>query len=311
MTCRDSSTTHSVLVASCLGEQSGGGLCQMVNGQLVNVDSLSTTGIAANERLFVRLAWSDREPSAPSSVIRYYLDGRRTETTLSLLQEPHSVVISEASLVVVSTFTNSLLWLSEDDQITRAWRAPGRGDSWHLNSIVHVENRLYVSAFGAFSEHRGWEKHKTDGSGFVFALDSGERLITGLDCPHNPLPTADGSWLICNSAREELLQVDPATQRIIRRAQLRGWTRGLACSESEIFVGESAHRLSSKSGGVAHIAVLDRHTWSVIDRLPATFSEIYDLTWISEDLLRVVASAEAGERLSRRGPVDPNLSPPS
>lgn len=48
-------------------------------------------------------------------------------------------------------------------------------------------------------------------------------------------------------------------------------------SDDFVFVGESVGRDDRAAGRTASVAVLDRRTWDVLDRLPVASSEIYDL----------------------------------
>jgi hypothetical protein len=54
---------------------------------------------------------------------------------------------------------------------------------------------------------------------------------------------------------------------------------------NSIFVGESAHRLTSSPGSTASFAVLHRTSWKVLDRVPLPCSEIYDLLLVPRSLL--------------------------
>ena len=77
-----------------------------------------------------------------------------------------------------------------------------------------------------------------EGRGIVFDLGTGEDLVTGLECPHDPRPV-DGLRFVCNSGRREFLAVDDETGRIVRRLELDGWTRGMEVTDDRIYVGEA------------------------------------------------------------------------
>jgi acetolactate synthase-1/2/3 large subunit len=281
------------LLASGLGEETGGGLFAHDNGQLEQIDSISTTGLATTRNKLVRLLWSDTSPESPSGMVVYRRDGANQYFAIPEVREPHGVAVDGTGYIVVSTYNNSIVWVSSDGHVIRSWRAPGEGDSWHLNGITKVGTKLYVSAFGAFAHHREWAEHKTDRSGFVFDLATGHHVLSGLDCPHNA-QLIDDCWIVCNSAHGELLCFDNTAQRIVRRCQLSGWTRGLASNDAYFFVGESAHRHRSRTEGRAAVAVIDRRSWQVVDRLTLPCSEIYDLAWTSIALIERVKVCTAG-----------------
>jgi hypothetical protein len=60
-----------------------------------------------------------------------------------------------------------------------------------------------------------------------------------------------------------VLQIDPATKEITRRARLNGFTRGIAITEDSIYVGISANDYSPFTRDNASVAVLSRETWEV------------------------------------------------
>lgn len=200
------------------------------------------------------------------------------------LREPHSAMWRDRRLVVVSTLTNSILWLAHDGSVVRRWRLPGEGDSCHLNSLATRHGHLLVSAFGRFREHREWaDPERWAGRGIVIDVASGREVLSGFSAPHNPVWLGDG-WLICNSAEGTLLRLD---RRGAAQAEvhLSGWTRGLVVSPDRVHVGVSAHRVRGAERGHAFVAELtrdgleERHRWDLPSR------EIYDLAYVPAPLV--------------------------
>ena len=66
---------------------------------------------------------------------------------------------------------------------------------------------MVAAAFGRFSNHREWSNGSAAGAGIVFDLLSGADVVSGLSCPHDPR-LVDGSWVVCNSAEQELVIAD-------------------------------------------------------------------------------------------------------
>jgi Domain of unknown function (DUF4915) len=259
-----------VLLASGLGDDTGGGVYALdAAGGVERIDDLSTVGVAADahDTRLARLLWTDDDPQTSGELLLYDARGVLTYRRLDALQEPHGAVWHDGQLVVVSTLANAILWLDAEGTPARTWQAPGDGDCWHLNSVVVWGGRLVASAFGRFEGHRGWARPGArEGAGIVFDVETGEDLVTGLTCPHDPLPFEDG-LLVCDSGSRALLRLAPdgsARQRVA----LGGWTRGLAVDAEHVYVGVSAHRLLGAEGR-ARVVALDRatlseqHTWTL------------------------------------------------
>jgi hypothetical protein len=121
----------------------------------------------------------------------------------------------------------------------------------------------------------------------VFDVMTGADVLSGLSCPHDPR-LVDGSWLVCNSGEQELVIADASSGAVTRRVELDGWTRGLAVDGELIYVGESANRATLVPGELARVAVIDRRTWSVVDRLPLPCQEVFDVIRVPTALARGV-----------------------
>lgn len=264
------------LLISCLGEQTGGGLFAYDGKAVEQLDTLSSTGLAVADGRFGRLLWSSGEAGSVGELLVYDEVGVARYFRIDSLREPHDLAWNGEEFVAVSTMSNSILWLSPSGEVSRTWQAEGNGDAWHLNSVFPVDGRLVAAAFGRFSRHREWSDGRAAGKGIVFDLATGEDIVTGLSCPHDPR-LVDGLWLICNSAQKELIAVEPDSDAIRQRVQLKGWTRGLAVDEDLLYVGESANRAIPVAGELASVAVIDRRRWSVVDRLPLPCQEVFDV----------------------------------
>jgi hypothetical protein len=269
-----------MLLISGLGKDTGGGLFSYDGTALEQIDTLSTTGIVQAGDLFGRLLWSSGEAGSVGELLVYDEDGVSSYCRIDALREPHDLAWDGSSFVSVSTMTNSIIWHSPTGEVEREWHAPGNGDAWHLNGVTHASDRLLACAFGRFSRHREWSGN-SDGAGIVFDPVTGEDVVTGLSCPHDPR-LVDGLWLVCNSARQELVAIDPSGE-VRQCARLAGWTRGLAIDDKRIFVGESADR-DGEGGELATVAVLDRATWEVVDRLALPCREVFDLELVESAL---------------------------
>jgi acetolactate synthase-1/2/3 large subunit len=276
-----------VLLISCLGEQTGGGLFAYDGETLDQIDTLSTTGLALAGGRLGRLLWSSGEAGSVGELLIYDEAGVERYLRIDSLREPHDLAWDGQAFLAVSTLSNSVLWLSASGEVTRTWRADGDGDAWHLNSLFPVNGTVVAAAFGRFPRHRDWSDGRAAGAGIVFDLLTGEDVLSELSCPHDPR-LVDGSWLVCNSGENELVIADASSGAVSHRVELEGWTRGLAVDGEVIYVGESASRATPVPGARASVVAIDRQTWSVIDRLPLPCQEVFDVIQVPAALARGV-----------------------
>jgi acetolactate synthase-1/2/3 large subunit len=275
-----------VLVASCLGESSGGGLVSFDGKNIEVIDTISSTGLMVTDDRIMRLLWCRGDFAAPGELLVYDATGIERYYRIDRLNDPHDLAWDGNHYIVVSAGENSILWIAKNGEIEKESKFPGQPDSWHLNSLYLHNGELFVAAFGRFNGYREWTQHAGEPCGMVFNHATGKDVIAGLDRPHHPRKI-DGDWVVCNSGMRELLQVDAQTGTPVRKAQLEKWTRGLTFSDHYIFVGESArrHRPDGDEGPVlASIAVLDRNTWRLVHRIDLPFEEVYDLVLVPPPL---------------------------
>jgi hypothetical protein len=272
------------LVISCPKDEKGsGGLFSYRGYEIEKIDALSTSGITVAGQRFVRLLRGYSKTDSVGEILIYTCKGIEDHYFIENLSDAHEIIWDGQNYIVTSTFMNTILWVSIGGKITKKWIAPGEKDSWHLNGLFLNNDDLFVSAFGKFQKYQEWRTHKNDCSGIIFNIATGEEVIRGMSCPHNPR-LIDGNWLICNSAKSEILQIDPTDGIIIRRLKLNGWTRGIAFCEELIFAGESANRHTFLLGETASIAVICRKTWNILQRIPIQCREISDLALVPIDL---------------------------
>lgn len=280
-----------VLLASGFGDDTGGGLFAVDEDGVEQLDTLSSTGLALADGRLVRLLRAPAEPGFGSELLVYDERGVISYMRLDEVDDPHDVLWDGNSFVIVSSTRNAIFWIGPSGEIVRRWQAPGEGDAWHLNSLATFDGKLAATAFGEFDSHRAWTEQDPVGAGFVFDLETGERLVSGLTCPHDPR-LFDGGWVVCNSKDHELVACD-AAGHVTRRLRLNGWTRGIATSKRSIFVGESAARDGSDVRRTASIAVVSQPRWRVVDRTSLPSREVYDLLFVPRGL---VSGIRAGFR---------------
>jgi len=108
-----------VLLISCLGEQTGGGLFAYDGKTLEQLDNLSTTGLALADGRLGRLLWSSGEAGSVGELLIYDVTGVESYLRIDSLREPHDLAWDGREFLAVSTLSNSVLWLSASGEITR------------------------------------------------------------------------------------------------------------------------------------------------------------------------------------------------
>ena len=265
-----------VLLISCAGDaDTGGGLCVFDGATVKTIDRVSTAGLTVFDGRLARLL---RTPlsTGTGEILLYDPRGISHYLRVDELCDAHYLVWDGQHLIVASTGNNSLLWLTLAGEVVRRWRAPGEGDSWHLNEAYLTGNRLYGCAFGRSEEYRGYKKDMENGLGFVFDVESGREVVQGLCAPHNPR-YVDGVWTVCDSGRELVVQFDAVTARELRRAKLRSFTRGLTVTDDFWIVGESGVRDGKNGFQIGSFALLKRDDLSFVERFELPFREVSDI----------------------------------
>jgi len=272
------------LIGSCLGDgDTGGGLLYHDGQKWICIDDVSTTGLFVSNNELIRILWAPSQVACSSSILHYNSRGFARQVTVDGFTDPHDILWDGQHYVAVSSFQNSIVWVTVEGTVIGRFQPEHAADSWHLNSLLMHEGVLYATAFGRFAQPRGWVGHQHEGTGILFRTDSGADVLTGLCCPHTPR-FASGHWIVCNSASSEL-RVLTAVGAPVTSVQLQDWARGIAVTDNYILVGESVNRQLTDDVRGASVAVLDRKTWSVVGRLGLPFREVYDLVLASSQLL--------------------------
>ena len=277
---------HPPLLVTCPGAyaDSGlgtGGTVLVHDGKSTIIDRSDATGLWMSGDLIYRFSRSRHAVTGMDK------SGVRLMLHLPEARDVHDIAVVDNQLLCICSGTNEVLWFDLQGRLLRRWVAPGEGDAWHLNCVWPTDGRIYLMAFGEFSTHRAW----TDGckhQGFIFDLETGERVVTGLSGPHNPR-LIDGKWYICDSHTESLVLYESGKESA--RVKLSGFTRGLAFDDRYLYVGESADRKSADPGAHSTIAILDRTSMTVVDRLSIPFPEVYEILVLSSQWAEPISMA--------------------
>jgi acetolactate synthase-1/2/3 large subunit len=271
-----------ILISGAGDGTTGGGLCAFDGESVKVIDRVSTAGITVFEGRLARLL---RTPYATGGgeILLYDSRGVSQYFRIDHLSDAHYMAWDGQNLIVSSTGTNSLVWITLSGNIVHEWRAPGEGDSWHLNDVCFYKDNVYASAFGRYANYRGYKDHLDEGDGFIFDVASGHVVASGFRAPHSPR-WFDGAWTVCDSLRQAVVQIDGESGSERRRAKLKAFTRGLAITDDYLVVGESAHR---KAGGElsGSLAILRRADLGFVFRLELPFPEVAEVAVAPRSLL--------------------------
>jgi GT2 family glycosyltransferase len=250
----------------------GGGLFFLDSGVVFRLDSLNTVGLNLASSSFLRAIQPDALWVCGEQTL--ILDKRLVD-----LADIHDVLEYDDHYYVVGTTHNEVIKFNKDGSEVERWRSLGEDDSKHLNCLAIWNGRVVYSAFGEFTEHRGY-KGRSAGQGVVKDLETGETLIAGLSQPHSLLQYR-ANLLVANSEMKEICEYS-SSGALIRSKNLKGYTRGICLSGNVIYVGLSRSRnIDNLSVNTAAVLALDAETWEELDRVAIPAAEIYSIVSIN------------------------------
>lgn len=251
--------------------------------ELEEIDGITTCGVvAAGDRVF-RLLSSDNDQPMPE-LIEYDERGIRGYARLDRLQDCHGLHWDGDGFLVPCSEANEIVWLDRHGGVTRRLRLPGDGDAWHVNGLVQRDGRLYASAFGMFADNAELCARMGEPTGVLFEVDTLRVVLSGFRSPHDPL-YVDGAWSMCESRAGTIVRANDATGARERSVDLGGWTRGVAVGVDRIYVGVSRERHGGDDAERAEIVVLDRATWSIVDRITLPCREVHVVSIVPRRML--------------------------
>ncbi|WP_159811546.1 glycoside hydrolase family 99-like domain-containing protein [Pseudomonas sp. 18058] len=256
----------------------GGGLFFISEGKVTKLDGINTVGLGfSDDRLFRAVQ--------PNQLWAFGENTLVIDDSVADIGDVHDVIALNGFFYVVGTTRNEVVKFDSNGCELRRWRMPGEDDSQHLNCLAVWNGKIVYSAFGEFSEHRGY-KGNTHEQGFVKDLETGDLLIRGLSQPHSVLQHGQ-NLLIANSEMKELCEFSPEGV-LLRSKNLEGYTRGICIKQDVIYVGLSRSRnIDALSLDTAVVLALDIDSWEELGRIIIPANEIYS-----------IVTVEAGARLS-------------
>ncbi|HEX3452506.1 MAG TPA: DUF4915 domain-containing protein, partial [Solirubrobacteraceae bacterium] len=276
--------TSPVLLVSAFGDEvTSGGLFALDGSRADRIDRVSSTGLTYDGRSLARNLLAHAHDAIVGEIVVYDEGGVRRYLRVDEAAAVHDIAWDGDDVAVVSTWHNAVRWFSPSGAKVRDVRYPGPRDAWHVNCITRRDGEWFATVFGGFRMFRGWS-FAADGNGRIVNLMTGTTVVRGLTRPHTPR-WFDGAWLVCNSLKNEVLAVDEASGRVVRRVNCDHWTRGLAWDDAFLYVGACQRRRTRDPAGQSHVVVIDRQTWRIVDRIPVPAQELYDLVFVPRTLL--------------------------
>ncbi|MCP4701648.1 MAG: TIGR03032 family protein [Gammaproteobacteria bacterium] len=170
----------------------------------------------------------------------------------------HDMAWGEKGLWAVNTRFSCLALIDEHYSFTPAWQpkfidALTPDERCHLNGLALADGRpRYVTALGMSNTTEGWRENKLSG-GILMDTDSQEIIVHGLAMPHSPR-LYDKRLYLLNSARGELVHVDPGSGHLETVSRIPGFVRGMARCGDYVFIGVSKLRHKHQTFGDLPIA---------------------------------------------------------
>ena len=275
-----------VLIVSAFGEMgsggSGGGVFAVEGSRATRIDPISSMGLAVDGARLARILRCRGQYGPGTEVAIYDERGVQRYLRLDDAGSVHDVAWDGENIVVVSTWHNAVRWFGPDGRMVHEIAYAGPSDAWHVNCLTRRDGVWYATMFGPVGPFGG-SSPRRKGAGRIVRLPGGETVVGGLTAPHTPR-WLDGLWLVCDSAGHELLAVEEGSGRVVRRVACGDFTRGLTWDERFLYVGTSRGRAGQDSSDYAGIVVIDRATWTQVERISVPAQAIYDLVFISPEL---------------------------
>ena len=270
------------------------------DGHVDTIDERPTTGLFFDEGTgrWLRATSARELSSVVGEVIEYSGSPRGVRVRcLATVLDAHDVLLTPNRCLAVSTLDNSLVEFG-GRRPRSVHVLPGEPDSWHFNCVADVQGELFASAFRRGGTFRQWAENPY-GSGCVFSLTTGGVVADGLSMPHSPR-LVDGLWLICDSARNDLIEVDPEhPSERVRTVGLGGYTRGLDLDDDHLYVGISPERKNGVDAtATASLAIVDRKSWNLVDRVPVACPEVYDVRLVPKWAIQMLETPVPESRIT-------------
>jgi len=159
----------------------------------------------------------------------------------------------EGRVLFVNTRYSCLATLDIVHSFKPVWKPPfisrlAPEDRCHLNGLAMVDGvPRYLTAVSRSDIVNGWRERRHEGGVLIDYADG--RIVTDqLSMPHSPRVDRDGSVVLLDSGRGQIVRIDPATGARTDIAFCPGFLRGMALHDGFAFVTVSKPRNGNFAG---------------------------------------------------------------
>lgn len=204
----------------------------------------------------------------------------------------HDLSYTEGKIIAVNTRYSCICSFDDTHSFTPIWKPHfitehTPEDRCHLNGL-ELENGIpkYVTGLGTGNTKESWRDNIESG-GMLMDIQKNEILFDNLSMPHSPRLYHDKLYLL-ESAKGELVEIDPETRQKKTIIKLNGLVRGLTIVNDLAFIGiskvrEKSSTFSKLSDSVkaeyASINIVDINHGALLANLTfkGDIQEIYDI----------------------------------
>ena len=204
----------------------------------------------------------------------------------------HDIAYVNGRITAVNTRYSCICQFDENYNFTPIWSPPFISentpeDRCHLNGMELENGEMkYITALGSGDYKDSWRENITE-SGILMDIPANKIVLDGLAMPHSPR-LHNGMLYILESAKGELVEIDPQTYSKRTVVKLTGLVRGLAVQNNLAFIGISKLREGSTTFGKlgsdvraenASIHIVDLKHGAILGVLKfgGTIEELYDI----------------------------------
>jgi hypothetical protein len=234
----------------CFGTLNDSGGMHWVRSGATRKQDLGVTGFTAHGSNVFVIVQSKKRPKVVAMDPKDW--SIRNTYFLTEVIDPHCLVSHRGDLYVASTGNNGVYRLKLENDVVigeeNVWQFPDTSrttDDVHLNSIAFVDDALVVSSFGPRDANGEWAAN-----GSILLTESGQVLAGNLVHPHS-IKYGHGvlAFAESNASQVHIGSRDEAGAFQFRKVPVPGYPRGILLEESNLLVGSSARRKTSKSTG--------------------------------------------------------------
>ncbi len=204
----------------------------------------------------------------------------------------HDIVYQKERIIGVNTRFSCICSFDDAYSFTPIWsphfiteHTPE--DRCHLNGMELENGELkYVTGLGTGNTRQSWRENIKNG-GMLMDIPQNKILLDDLSMPHSPR-LHNGKLYLLESAKGELVEIDPETLHKRTVVKLNGLVRGLTIANGMAFIGISKVREKSTTfsklddsvkAEYASIHIVDINHGAILGRLTfrGDIKEIYDI----------------------------------